>query len=233
MNKIIFRALLACRKNKDHVFILSFHFSAFSNSRTNLVMFGIFTSLLTGVKTVTVESQKDLVTVIGTMDAKELVPYLNVKLKRTVAVVPPKKDDAGGDKKEKGGDGGGEKKKEGGGEKKEGDGKASGGEKKEGDGKAAAGGEKKEGDAKLEVNKMEYYGYGYPPPPQYWYQPPPAFNQGYEYPIPAEGPSHWYGGQVYGQGYNGAGPSHHGYVVQHMPSPQIFSDENPNACSVM
>ncbi|XP_022140724.1 heavy metal-associated isoprenylated plant protein 3-like [Momordica charantia] len=38
--------------------------------------------------------------------------------------------------------------------------------------------------------------------------------------------------QGYGYGYGyGYGPG--GYVGQHLPSPQMFSDENPNACSVM
>lgn len=187
---------------------------------------GLFTSLLTGVKTVTVDSQKDLVTVTGPMDVKELIPYLKEKLRRTVEIVSPKKDDAGGDKKEKGG--GGDKKEGGGEKKKEGDGKAAGGEKKEGDAKAASGGKQEEGGVKVEVNKMEYHGYGYAPPPQYYYG-PPMYNHGY----PAEGPSQWYEPPMYGQGYSGEGPSHHGYVVEHTPPPQIFSDENPNACSVM
>ncbi|KAL6336487.1 hypothetical protein AAG906_018442 [Vitis piasezkii] len=179
-----------------------------------------------GVKTVTVDSQKDLVTVTGPMDVKELIPYLKEKLRRTVEIVSPKKDDAGGDKKEKGG--GGDKKEGGGEKKKEGDGKAAGGEKKEGDAKAASGGKQEEGGVKVEVNKMEYHGYGYAPPPQYYYG-PPMYNHGY----PAEGPSQWYEPPMYGQGYSGEGPSHHGYVVEHTPPPQIFSDENPNACSVM
>lgn len=179
-----------------------------------------------GVKTVTVDSQKDLVTVTGPMDVKELIPYLKEKLRRTVEIVSPKKDDAGGDKKEKGG--GGDKKEGGGEKKKEGDGKAAGGEKKEGEAKAASGGKQEEGGVKVEVNKMEYHGYGYAPPPQYYYG-PPMYNHGY----PAEGPSQWYEPPMYGQGYSGEGPSHHGYVVEHTPPPQIFSDENPNACSVM
>ena len=45
-----------------------------------------------------IEGGKDLVSVKGTMDVKEIVPYLNEKLKRNVEVVPPKKE--GGDKKE-------------------------------------------------------------------------------------------------------------------------------------
>ena len=68
------------------------------------------------------------------MDVKEMLPYLNEKLKRNVEVVPPpKKDD---DKKEKEGDGGEKKEKE----------KDGGGEKKEKDVAAAA----------EVINKMEY-----------------------------------------------------------------------------
>lgn len=194
----------------------------------------------------TVDSQKELVTVTGTMDLKEMIPYLNEKLKRNVEVVPPKKDDAGAEKKEGGEKDGGKKEGEGkasGGEKKEGDGKASGGEKKEGDAKAAAasGGEKQDAAVKVDVNKMEYNGYGYPPPPQYWYGAPPMYSQAVYH---AEEPSHWYGGHmpvpVYEGGhvaapvYSGDGPSHHyAYPMQHVPPPQMFSDENPNACSVM
>ncbi|KAK4348487.1 hypothetical protein RND71_031242 [Anisodus tanguticus] len=62
-----------------------------------------------GVEEVKVDSEKDLVTVKGTMDFKDLIPYLKDKLKRSVEIVPPKKDDGGGEKKEKEG-GGGEKK---------------------------------------------------------------------------------------------------------------------------
>ncbi|XP_058082286.1 heavy metal-associated isoprenylated plant protein 3-like [Magnolia sinica] len=138
-----------------------------------------------GVENVSIDSQKDLVTVKGTMDAKALPSYLKEKLKRNVEVVPPKKDGGdGGDKKAKeGGGGGGEKKDkaDGGGEKKD---KAGGGEKKDKEG--GGGGEQ----AKVEMNKMEYGGNGY------WANPP------------------WYAAE----------PVH---------APQIFSDENPNACSVM
>lgn len=56
-----------------------------------------------GVQQVTVDAQKDLVSVKGTMDAKALPEVLKEKLKRSVEVAPPKKDD-GGEKKEKGGD---------------------------------------------------------------------------------------------------------------------------------
>ena len=94
-----------------------------------------------------IEGGKDLVSVKGTMDVKEIVPYLNDKLKRNVEVVPPKKE--GGDNKKENKEGGG------------GDSKKEGGKKQEGE----------DGAAKVEVNKMEHYGYGYgyPPPPMYWY----------------------------------------------------------------
>ncbi|KAJ6835120.1 heavy metal-associated isoprenylated plant protein 3-like [Iris pallida] len=44
-----------------------------------------------GVESVTIDSQKDLVTVTGTMDAGSLVPYLKDKLKRSVDVVAPRR----------------------------------------------------------------------------------------------------------------------------------------------
>lgn len=141
-----------------------------------------------GVEEVTVDAAKDLVTVKGTMDVKNLAAMLKDKLRRAVEIVPPKKDDGGGEKKEKekGGDGGGEKKEKGG---------ETGGEKKE---KAGGGGEEKKDDGKapatatttMEANKMEYYA------------PYPAYS-----------------------GY--------GYRMEMVHAPQMFSDENPNACSIM
>ncbi|CAD5175827.1 unnamed protein product [Musa acuminata subsp. malaccensis] len=148
-----------------------------------------------GVEEVTVDAAKDLVTVKGTMDVKNLAAMLKDKLRRAVEIVPPKKDDGGGEKKEKekGGDGGGEKKEKGG---------ETGGEKKE---KAGGGGEEKKDDGKAaaaaaatatatttttEANKMEYYA------------PYPAYS-----------------------GY--------GYRIEMVHAPQMFSDENPNACSIM
>ncbi|EPS65394.1 hypothetical protein M569_09383, partial [Genlisea aurea] len=89
-----------------------------------------------GVESVKTDLEKDLVTVTGTMDPKQLVSFLQEKIKRTVEIVPPPKKDAGGDKKEKDG---------GGGEKKEKDKESAGGEKKEkkeggGDGENGGGG---------------------------------------------------------------------------------------------
>ncbi|KAL7133464.1 hypothetical protein ABFS83_12G142900 [Erythranthe nasuta] len=110
-----------------------------------------------GVNSVATDLEKDLVTVIGTMDVKELTTYLKEKLKRGVEIVPPPKkvdnnnNNNGGEKTKEDG-GGGDKVKEsavaGGGEKieKEGGG-GGGGEKKEkegGSGGGGGGGEKKE-----------------------------------------------------------------------------------------
>ncbi|OVA18012.1 Heavy metal-associated domain [Macleaya cordata] len=142
-----------------------------------------------GVEAVSIDAQKDLVTVKGTMDVKVLTPYLKEKFKRGVDIVPPKKDDGGGGDK-KGKDGGGEKKEKG----------AGGGEKKP-DGAA-----KPEEPMKVvdQANKMDYYGNGY--------------GYGYGYDPTSHG--------------NGSGHAY-GYVVDHVHAPQLFSDENPNACSVM
>ncbi|KAL3358305.1 hypothetical protein AABB24_015437 [Solanum stoloniferum] len=165
-----------------------------------------------GVEEVKVDSEKDLVTVKGTMDLKELIPYLKDKLKRNVEIVPPKKDD--GEKKEK--EGGGDKKVESN-EKKEGEPKAEG---------------SKGVETKSEANKLEYYGYN----AQTHYA-TPMYNQSYM--------NQDYGVTMYDPGYN----AHTGYAMEygyHQPSyvpppppttylnnAQMFSDENPNGCSVM
>ena len=92
----------------------------------------IYLCVLLGVEEVNVDLQKDLITVKGTMNMKDLLPYLNVKLKRVVEIAPPKKDE--GKPKEGGGDSK-EKPKEGGQKPKEGDQKP-----KEGGEKPKAGG---------------------------------------------------------------------------------------------
>ncbi|CAH2042334.1 unnamed protein product [Thlaspi arvense] len=207
-------------------------------------------SKIKGVQSVEADGQKDLVTVKGTMDVKELTPYLKEKLKRSVEIVPPKKEEGGGEKKEKEAGGGEKKEKEGGGgEKKEKE--AGGGEKKEGGG----GSEKKEGgeskatssggdgkkseEPKVEVNKMEYRGlspYSYTISmhnPGYIDQgyaaPPPMYNQGYAISAYSQGP--------YNPGYPAEYPDPYPYPYPPPPyahaSDQMFSDENPNGCSVM
>ncbi|XP_057984081.1 heavy metal-associated isoprenylated plant protein 6 [Malania oleifera] len=171
-------------------------------------------SKVKGVQEVTVDPQKDLVMVKGTMDVKSLTPYLSDRLRRNVDVVPPKKDDGGGgDKKAK--DGGDKKdQKEGGGGEKEKKGDGGGDKKKE------AGGDGDGDGGKMETSKMEHYGYPYDEGHVYdpgyghaYYQvqqayyppPPPLYQHPQGYPVP--------------------------YV--HPDAPQMFSDENPNACSIM
>ncbi|KAG0490070.1 hypothetical protein HPP92_006933 [Vanilla planifolia] len=121
-----------------------------------------------GVDNVSIDSEKDLVTVKGTMDAKTLPELLTAKLKRGVELVNPKKD----------GDGNKEKKSEGP--------TSTDGKKKDGEEASKA----VRGAAPLttEANTMAFYGGGYG-----------------DYP----------------------------YRVEMVHAPQLFSDENPNACSIM
>ncbi|CAL0329063.1 unnamed protein product [Lupinus luteus] len=137
-----------------------------------------------GVHNMSIEKEKDTISVKGIMDVKALVGDLIIKLKRKVEVVPPKKE-KGNDKE--GESGGGDK--EGGGGKKKNKGGGGGG-----------GGE-------MEQGKMEYLA-------------PPAFAFAYPYPY----------GNVGGVNYAPFYPENY---QLHAPAPQIFSDENPNACSVM
>ncbi|XP_044506551.1 heavy metal-associated isoprenylated plant protein 3-like [Mangifera indica] len=157
-----------------------------------------------GVLNMKVDKQKELVTVIGTMDPKALAESLKERLRRTVEIVPPKKEKEsnGGDNNEKGG--GGKKKKKGGGGGGGGGGAEEGGD----DGESGGGG------GKIEGNRMEYIvglpglGYGHP----YQLSGYPSQLSGYPYPLS-------------GYGY--------GYPAEQVHAPQMFSDENPNACSVM
>jgi len=50
-----------------------------------------------------------------------------------------------------------------------------------------------------------------------------GYGNGYGYPPYGPGPGHGHG---YGYG-------HGGFVGEHLHAPQMFSDENPNACSIM
>lgn len=196
----------------------------------------IIDNLFAGVENVSTDSDKDLVTVKGTMDMKDLLPYLKEKLKRPVEIVPPKKDDGGGDKKAK--ESGGEKKEKeggaGGGDKKD-------GEKKEGGGGGGEGGDKgkpKSDEVKMEVSKMEYHGHT-----PYTYYGVPVYNQQYanqDYGLATTYYQHpGYGSTSSAMDYS----NHYHHHQQHVPPPpppvylpandQMFSDENPNACFVM
>jgi copper chaperone CopZ len=162
-----------------------------------------------GVKDVAVDAGKDLVKVTGTMDAAALPGYLRDKLSRPVEVV--KKD--GGDKKPDGGD-------------KKADGEKS---KKEGGGGGGGGDDKKDNsvapmpmaDPSMYQMPPQYHGYHVPynAAPGGYYgaaaaAPPP--NSAF---YPTAGPAAYY-----------APPPYASYPAH---APQMFSDENPNACSVM
>ncbi|CAH8362362.1 unnamed protein product [Eruca vesicaria subsp. sativa] len=126
-----------------------------------------------GVNGLTMDREKHLLTVKGTMDVKKLADTLSEKLKRKVEIVPAeKKDKESGNGKEKDS---GDKKKGG-----EGGGKENNGGNKGGEG----------------VNAMEY--------------------------VAAQ--------PAYGAAYYPGGP--YGYPIQ-AHAPQMFSDENVNACVVM
>ncbi|KAL5225595.1 hypothetical protein ABZP36_012234 [Zizania latifolia] len=168
-----------------------------------------------GVKDVTVEAAKDLVKVTGTMDAAALPGYLKDKLSRPVEVVAAgKKDGGGGDNKDgaKKGDGKKDKGAGDGGDKKDG-----GGEEKDKDKSAAA-------SAAVAPVPLANAGM-YQMPPHYGFTPYPGPPVGY-----------------YGAGAplphlpfyppNAGGVQYQPYPY-HVHAPQMFSDENPNACSVM
>jgi copper chaperone CopZ len=165
-------------------------------------------SKIKGVKNVAVDAAKDLVKVTGTMDAAALPAYLRDKLNRPVEVVAPGKKD-GGDKKDKGGDGGGDKKKDG--DKKDGS--------EDKDKSAAAPSVAPAPLADAGMYQMPPH-YGYTPyhPAQdgYYGGPPPAPSQGFYHHPAAQYPP----------------PPTYPYA-SHVHAPQMFNDENPNACSVM
>ncbi|KAL8135940.1 hypothetical protein AgCh_010527 [Apium graveolens] len=183
-----------------------------------------------GVDNVSVDSKNDLITIKGTMDVKLLVPHLKEKLRRNVEIVPAKKDDGGGDKKDKAG--GGDKKEGGGGDKKD-----KGGD---GDKKKDGGG----GAANMEVKKMDYHGYD---PYTTFIVPPYGHNHSiHEYGSTSTAMyNQSYSNQDYGVAMHDQVQGHvtQGYAVDHYlhappptayyRGPQMFSDENPNACSVM
>ncbi|KAL0736694.1 hypothetical protein Bca4012_012904 [Brassica carinata] len=208
---------------------------------------------INGVNSVAIDSAKDLVIVKGIIDVKQITPYLNEKLKRKVDVVPAKIEEgatvaaaaapAGGDKKDQCApcemkeDKSVDEKKESGGEKKK---------------EVAPEG----GGATVDVKKSEYGGYGYPPQPMYYYPPGQVYGQHYmmqgqsssqsyvQEPYTNQGyVQESYTNQGYSEGYGQEAPppmymNHQGYgdpydPYAHMRAPDMFSDENPNGCSIM
>lgn len=202
-----------------------------------------------------IDRPKDQVLVTGKMDVKDLAPYLKEKLKRSVEVVPPPKKDEG-----PGGDGnkdadpasvGGEKKndkakeapapapapaptpekKEGGDERKEEGGDV--GKKEEVSKEVVVKGEEDGAPAppKLEISKLEHRPLYFQQSSAYMHNPVQSYS------------SHSYALEPYNYhaGYVNAPPPGPGYPIPNygyhpdprLDAPQIFSDENPNACSVM
>ncbi|MBA0745277.1 hypothetical protein Gogos_007855 [Gossypium gossypioides] len=183
---------------------------------------------ITGVQELKVDTQKELVTVKGTMDVKALAEVLKDKLKKNVEIVLPKKEKDGN---KEGGDNGAGSGTGGGG------GVGGGGKKKNKGGNAGGDGGNEAnavpsggGAAKVEGNRMEFlvqpeYGYGYMPGypgympsyPGYGY---PGYGYGYGHPHP-HGHGHCYPAYV---------PN---YPVFVHPPHQMFNDENPNACVIL
>ncbi|WCJ40978.1 Heavy metal transport/detoxification superfamily protein [Euphorbia peplus] len=179
-----------------------------------------------GLHEMSMDKQKETVTVKGTMDVKALTAALKDRLKREVEIVPPKKEGGGGDG-DKGGSGDGGKKKNGGG----------GGQDNAGGGGGGGG--------KMEGNRMEYvmqpgFGYGFGPGPGYGHmgQPMPPYGH-MRQPMPMPMP-------VYGNGYPGMAPPPPGYgsgygygygygygQVEGYPLELKFNDENSDSCAVM
>nr|ACG42747.1 metal ion binding protein [Zea mays] len=194
-----------------------------------------------GVKDVVLEGNaKDEVKVTGTMDVPDMLSYLKEKLNRDVEAVAPANKDGDGkyeDKKDGGGGGGGEDKNKGAAE-------AGGDDDKKDKGKGADDvpvAPSTAAAAALMAAPAGASTYRVAPPYPYGYvaayqqQPPPP--AGY-YPYPS-----YYGN---GDGVGLANPAHHyqqsqlayppypyRFDVAPPPPPQLFSDENPNACSVM
>ncbi|KAE9590912.1 hypothetical protein Lal_00023415 [Lupinus albus] len=165
-----------------------------------------------GAESLNIDGGKDLITVQGTMNVKDLLQYLSEKLKRKVEVIPlkEKKDQDTEDEKKV----------------------------KKNKDNIKKSGKKEESAVKVEVNKMEHHGYGYPSAPIYTY--PYGYGEssastGYAMEVQ---PSGYNGNYHVDQGYN---QQRYGYVeqpplymnTQNYPPSQMFSDENPNACSMM
>ncbi|CAA0830448.1 Heavy metal transport/detoxification superfamily protein [Striga hermonthica] len=196
-----------------------------------------------GVNSVKTDVGKDTVTVTGTMDVKELLAYLKDKLKKGIEIVPPKKaeDSSSGPAKNE---------KVAGGDKKPEVGPATGGPAKEPKQADAAKESKPSGEEskKVEVNKLEYNSFG---PLTHYAM--PIYNQSYanqDYGLDVHHPSSFvnrgYANQGYANhGYHSSnyGYPQMGYVMQYSQGPppppptyvddRMFSDENPNGCSIM
>uniref|UniRef100_A0ACD5X2D5 Uncharacterized protein n=1 Tax=Avena sativa TaxID=4498 RepID=A0ACD5X2D5_AVESA len=160
-----------------------------------------------GVNQVTVDTAKEHVTVKGTMDAKALPDVLRRKLKRDVALVappPPAKPKDGS-----GGGGGNKSKKKQQQQQQEGGESAAdkvAGEQQQQQQGGGGGGKKKNKNSKQEEDGGEEDAGGV------------AGQEAFPMAV------------MYGVGGGGSSAS---YRVEMLHAPQLFSDENPNACAVM
>ncbi|VFQ80638.1 unnamed protein product [Cuscuta campestris] len=176
-----------------------------------------------GVENVEPDFKGSLVTVKGIFEPPTLVDYIAKRTGKRVEIVrvEPEKAAEESPKEDKTAAAEGGEKKE---EKTGGEEDAAGKEMKEGAAAAAppadvpaemAGtvvGFPDQDDPKLELRKNEFFYYYYPPPNYYHLHVPPP-------PLPPPRYGHQ---EIYGYG-----------VEAHHPPPQMFSDDNPNACSVM
>lgn len=198
-----------------------------------------------GVKDVVLDGNaKDEVKVTGTMDIPDMVSYLKEKLNRDVeAVAPPAKKDGGGEGKD-------DKKDSGAGDKNKGAAEAGGDDKKDkgkgidvsaGPSTAAAAAfmAAPAGASTYHVAPPAPYG-GYvayqqaPPPPPTSYYPYPYYGNGDGMGMGHANPA-YYQPQQQPDGYQQPQVAYPPYQYRYdmAPPPQLFSDENPNACSVM
>ncbi|KAK1409774.1 hypothetical protein QVD17_36303 [Tagetes erecta] len=193
-------------------------------------------SKVDGVESVTADAGKDLVTVKGTMNVKELIPHLKEKLKRSVDIVPAKKEEKDADTKE-------DKKDD---KKEKGDGGAAAGGGEDKTAAVAGGGEEKKKGIEV-VNRYEYQSqYPHTHTMQMYNNYQNYYNQDYgtlassSHGYPSSGHGYVYEGFNHGYAMD---PSHAPLVQQPAPmyfgDPRVyqhtgmFSDENPNACSMM
>ncbi|PIM98873.1 Copper chaperone [Handroanthus impetiginosus] len=169
-----------------------------------------------GVRTVETELSSGKVTVTGTMDADTLVDYVYRRTKKQAKIVPqpepekppeesPKPEEKKEEKPEEAKPD--EKKEEG--EKKD---SPPVEDKKEGEGAAAAaeGGAEQGGEVKEEEQSMRKMMYHYQYQPLYVNEEEHSMHKmmyHYQYQPP--------------------------YAIERIPAPQLFSDENPNACTIM
>ncbi|KAI4340423.1 hypothetical protein MLD38_025260 [Melastoma candidum] len=168
-----------------------------------------------GVESVAFDRDKDLVAVTGRFNAGELGGVLSERMKRSVQVIPPKKSNEDDGKGGGGGGGGGGEKKD----EKKGSSKVA---EEEDDDDYDDDDDDEDYDDYDDEEEEEDYGYA-------------GFGGGGF----MEGRRAEYGGAGAG-GYGGypapmpIPPANYGLLYGHsLHAPQMFSDENPNACSIM